>query len=85
LAFESERIRERHHYSKLELEGWTYGMKANGAAIEVERHEDSALGRRAQALSAPPMLVTIVSYLGAVCIGAWASLNLLHWFWRQLQ
>jgi len=60
-------------------------MKANRAVIEVGRHENSALGGRAQALSAPPMLVTIASYLGAVCIGAWACLNLLHWFWRQLQ
>ncbi len=60
-------------------------MKANRAVIEVGRHEDPALAGRAQAMSAPPVLVTIVSYLGAVCIGAWASLNLLHWFWRQLQ
>jgi hypothetical protein len=118
LAFESEKIRKRHHYWKLELEGWTYGMKANGAMIEIERHEEPALdgsarnnrvraaegsfsGRtkrdyaaesergavtvNARALSAPPVLLMIASYLGAVCVGAWASLNLLHWFWRQLQ
>ena len=60
-------------------------MKANGAVIEVERHEEPALGGRAQTMNAPPLLVVIASYLGAVCIGAWASLNLLHWFWRQLQ
>jgi len=60
-------------------------MKANGAVTEVEQQEEHELGARAQAMSAPPVLVTIASYLGAICIGAWASLNLLHWFWRQLQ
>jgi len=60
-------------------------MKANRAGIEVGRYENRALGGGAQALSAPPILVTIVSCLGAVCIGAWACLNLLHWFWRQLR
>ena len=60
-------------------------MKANGAANEVKQHENSALNGGADALNAPPVLVTIAFYLGAVCIGAWASLNLLHWFWRQLQ
>jgi len=60
-------------------------MKANGAVNEVKQHENSALSERVEAMSAPPMLLTIVSYLGAVCTGAWASLNLLHWFWRQLQ
>ena len=93
-------------------------MKANGAVIEVEQHEEPALGGSArnnrvraaedsfserterdyatarergavavdaQAMSASPVLLTIVSYLGAVCVGAWASLNLLHWFWQQLQ
>ena len=60
-------------------------MKANGAGSEVEQHENSALSGTVEAMSAPPMLLTIASYLGAVCVGAWASLNLLHWFWRQLQ
>jgi len=60
-------------------------MKANGVVMGVKQHEDSTLNGRAEAMSAPPMLVTIASYLGAVLIGAWASLNLLHWFWRQLQ
>jgi len=60
-------------------------MKANGATNEVRQHEDSALNRGAKALSAPPVLMTIASYLGAALVGAWASLNLLHWFWQQLQ
>jgi hypothetical protein len=68
-------------------------MTDNRAVVEIE--QDTARGliaseRGAVAVSAPtlgatPILLTVAVYSGAVCIGALVSLNMLHWFWRQLQ
>jgi len=58
--------------------------------LEQELHNTGAdgCGNRAVAATATnetPTLLTIGAYVGAVCAAVWLSLNLLHWFWRQLQ
>jgi hypothetical protein len=47
--------------------------------------ERGAVAVSAPRLGATPILLTVAVYSGAVCIGALVSLNMLHWFWRQLQ
>ena len=39
----------------------------------------------AAAIDETPLVLTIATYAGAVCAAVWVSVNLLHWFWRQLQ
>jgi hypothetical protein len=47
--------------------------------------ERGAAAASATTLNATPILLTIAASCGAVCVGTWACLNLLHWFWQQLQ
>ena len=52
------------------------------------RVHTEARGSRATsgtATNETPTLLTIGAYVGAVCAAVLVSLNLLHWFWRQLQ
>ncbi|HLZ12266.1 MAG TPA: hypothetical protein VKP58_06735 [Candidatus Acidoferrum sp.] len=57
-------------------------MAENRAAREIGQVQERELSART--LRVTPILLTIAVYGGALCIGEWACLNLIHWFWRQL-
>jgi hypothetical protein len=57
-------------------------MAENRVAREIGQVQERELSART--LRATPILLTIAVYGGALCIGEWACLNLIHWFWRQL-
>lgn len=64
-------------------------QELNSGARSSMRTHTGAEKRRgrtvAAAIDETPILLTIATYTGAVCAAVWVSLNLLHWFWRQLQ
>lgn len=58
-----------------------------GTGNRVHREAEGCSSRAvaATATNETPVLLPIGAYAGAVCAAVWVSLNLLHWFWRQLQ
>jgi hypothetical protein len=65
-------------------------QELNDGVRAGNRVRTAAQGRRGRAVAATatnqtPMILTIGAYVGAACTAVWVSLNLLHWFWRQLQ
>jgi len=61
------------------------GVVRTGNRVHTEAEGCSSRAVAATAANETRVLLTIGVYAGAVCAAVWVSLNLLHWFWRQLQ